>query len=211
MKGAQRHVARASHRGGGLGLVLLAYLGGGRWLAERVGPFVPGASSLVPPVLLLALCLPGWVRRSGGVVGAWRAATWPARTTIGWVVLAGFGCGALRLGPRAPEDVAAAVGIALLVPLAEESYFRGALLDELVRTHGKTSAVAAVSLLFALIHAPAPALRLLAMGALSVGLCCLVLATGTLRWAVLAHALWNTAALALGPGAMGAGGVDAHG
>ena len=52
---------------------------------------------------------------------------------------------------------------------------------------------------------------MLAMGALSVGLCCLVLATGTLRWAVLAHALWNTAALALGPGAMGAGGVDAHG
>lgn len=211
MDGAQRQVARAGHRGWVLGLVLLTYLGAGRWLAAWAAPLVAGASVLVPAVLLLALCLPGWVRRSGGVAGAWRGAFWPPRATIGGLVAVGAGYVALRVGQGSPEDAAAAVGIALLVPLAEELYFRGALLDELVRTHGRTSAVAAVALLFALIHAPAPPTRLLAMGVLSVGLCCLVLATGTLRWAVLAHALWNTAALALAPGAMGAGGADVHG
>jgi membrane protease YdiL (CAAX protease family) len=211
MDGAHHDAARVSRRGWGLALVLLAYLCAGRWLAERATPFVPGASSLVPPVLLLALCLPGWVRWSGGVSGARGAAFRIARATVLWVVAVGAGYGALRLGQGSPEDAAAAVGIALVVPLAEELYFRGALLDELVRTHGKTPAVAAVSLLFALTHAPAPLARLLAMGALSVGLCCLVLATGTLRWTVLAHAVWNTAALALAPAAMGAGGADAHG
>jgi membrane protease YdiL (CAAX protease family) len=145
--------------------------------------------------------------RSGRVARAFR----PACATIGWVVLAGFGYGASRLGQGAPGAAAAAVGIALVVPLAEELFFRGALLDELVRTHGRTMAVAAVALLFALTHAPAPPARLLAMGALSVGLSCLVLATGTLRWAVLVHALWNIAALALAPAAMSAGGADAHG
>jgi len=211
MDGAQRIVARVTHRGWILGLVLLAYLGAGRWLAERATPFVPGAGTLVPPLLLLALSLPGWACRRGGAVGAWRAALRPGRATIAGVVAAGAGYGALRLGQGALESAAAAVGIALVVPLAEELYFRGALLDELVRTHGRTSAVAAVALLFALTHAPAPPARLLAMGALSVGLSCLVLATGTLRGAVLVHALWNMVALALAPGALGAGGADAHG
>ncbi len=200
-----------SHRGWVLGLVLLTYLGAGRWLAARLGPFVPGAGTLVPPLLLLALCLPGWVGRPVGAASARRAALRPARATIAGVVAVGAGYGALRLAQGAHTDAAAAVGITLVVPLAEELYFRGALLDELVRTRGRTSAVAAVALIFALTHAPAAPARLLAMGALSVGLSGLVLATGTLRWAVLAHVLWNTASLALAPGALGAGGDDAHG
>jgi membrane protease YdiL (CAAX protease family) len=77
----------------------------------------------------------------------------------------------------------------VLVPAAEELYFRGLLLDHLRRASNGTTAAILVSVLFAILHVPQE--RHLPMAVLSVALCRVTLRSGSLLWAVVMHTIWN--------------------
>ena len=77
----------------------------------------------------------------------------------------------------------------VVVPLSEELYFRGLLLEHLRRGFSAVHAVVLCTLLFGLLHLPVGA-GLLA-GGLSLVACLLVLKTGSLVHAVQLHVAWN--------------------
>jgi membrane protease YdiL (CAAX protease family) len=94
------------------------------------------------------------------------------------------------LRPRGPLDLLASVGaIALLPAVCEEILLRGVVLPSLRPALGAAGAVAASSLLFALIH---DAYRMPFTFAVGLGLGALRVRTGSLVPPVLAHALLNT-------------------
>ncbi len=76
-----------------------------------------------------------------------------------------------------------------LVPLSEEFYFRGLLLDHLRRGFSALSATVLCSLLFALLHLPSGAI--IEAGLLSLVACVLVLKSGSLGYALQLHVAWN--------------------
>lgn len=77
----------------------------------------------------------------------------------------------------------------VIAPLFEEILFRGILLPVLARRFGVLAAVAAVSVLFALIHGHAPSLVTLFL--FSVVLCAGYLFTRSLTTSIVMHALFN--------------------
>jgi membrane protease YdiL (CAAX protease family) len=77
----------------------------------------------------------------------------------------------------------------LVVPLAEELYFRGLLLEHLCRGFSGVVAVLICSLLFGLLHLPVGATFV--TGGLSLLACILVLKSGSLIPAVQLHVTWN--------------------
>jgi len=77
----------------------------------------------------------------------------------------------------------------LLVPLIEEFYFRGVLLDHLCRGLSAVGAVVACSLLFAALHLPAGGA--LGAGLLSLLACLLVLRGGGWGYAFQLHVAYN--------------------
>ena len=77
----------------------------------------------------------------------------------------------------------------ILVPLAEEFYFRGLLLDHLRRGFRTLPAVVLCSVLFGVLHLPAEAA--IATGVLSLMACLAVVGGGTLACAVQLHVAWN--------------------
>jgi membrane protease YdiL (CAAX protease family) len=94
------------------------------------------------------------------------------------------------LRARGPLDLLASVGaIALLPAVCEEIVLRGVVLPSLRPALGAAGAVAASSLLFALIH---DAYRMPFTFAVGLGLGALRVRTGSLVPPVLAHALLNT-------------------
>jgi membrane protease YdiL (CAAX protease family) len=81
----------------------------------------------------------------------------------------------------------------LLVPLAEELFFRGLLLAELRRRCGSLVAVVLVTAVFAAMHVPMG--QHVPMGVLALVLCAVTLASGSVLWAIGLHAAWNTLAV----------------
>lgn len=80
--------------------------------------------------------------------------------------------------------------LVLLVPVAEEFYFRGLLLDHLRRGLGYVPAVLGCTFLFAVLHLPAGALLpMLVLGLVS----CILALKGSLAYAVQFHIAWNAA------------------
>ena len=77
----------------------------------------------------------------------------------------------------------------VIVPLSEELYFRGLLLDHLRRGFTATPAVLLCSLLFGLLHVPGGGSVLAAV--MSLLACLLVLKTGTLTYAIQIHVAFN--------------------
>lgn len=100
-----------------------------------------------------------------------------------------------------PPSLLEVTAVMLLVPLAEELYFRGAWLSILRFPLGAVGATLVVSAVFGLLHQSQG--QLLPMLVASCALCALTLWTRTLLWAVMLHATWNTLALVvrLAPGA----------
>jgi membrane protease YdiL (CAAX protease family) len=105
------------------------------------------------------------------------------------VVVVAFGL----LVPPSPTRFAPgpldALALLSVVPLAEETFFRGALLAFLQERLGTLWAVTVVSILFAVAHVPfgAPG----PMFVLSLLCCGAALAGRSVLWAVAVHALWN--------------------
>lgn len=93
-------------------------------------------------------------------------------------------------GIRARGAVAALV---VLVPLAEELFFRGLLLGELRRRWGSLAAVLLVTAVFAAMHVPMG--QQVPMGVLALVFCVITLASGSVLWAIGLHAAWNALAV----------------
>lgn len=130
---------------------------------------LPGPSRLGPGVALT----------TGGLLVAF-CAWWPG----GWRIVD-------------PTVAGEAAVLALLVPLAEELFFRGMLLTALSERWGGALGSVLVSLLFAWLHLPQGSSIALAMLGLSLVLCALALITRTTLWAVALHMGWNAAALCM--------------
>lgn len=86
-------------------------------------------------------------------------------------------------------------GLALqgLVPISEELFFRGLLLADLRRRWGGYGAAVLVTGIFAAMHAPMG--QHLPMAILSLLLCSLTLASGSVLWAIGLHVAWNSLAV----------------
>ncbi len=97
---------------------------------------------------------------------------WPAEQTLG-------------VPPSAVELGA----LVLLVPIAEEVFFRGGLLQSLRALLGATGATLVVSLSFGLLHYDQG--QQWTMLVASLVLCALTLHARTLLWAILLHGTWN--------------------
>jgi len=119
----------------------------------------------------------------------------PLAAIIGVMTIAVFVAAvALPSRPDArPCPFAEAMALILLVPVAEELYFRALLLDHLTRNLGRASAVVLASVLFGFLHWPQGMAG--AMVILSLVLCMVVLSSGGVIWAVALHVVWNAFAV----------------
>jgi|WetSurMetagenome_2_1015567.scaffolds.fasta_scaffold66879_3 membrane protease YdiL (CAAX protease family) len=99
-----------------------------------------------------------------------------------------------RLSFAVLDSFAQQCHLLLLVPISEELFFRGILLNHLKRGFGAVRAAILCSVLFAVLHIPQGS----AMEALvlSVFACLLVLHSGMLVYAVQLHIAWNSFVIA---------------
>jgi membrane protease YdiL (CAAX protease family) len=188
-------------RQGVLAGVLLIYL-----LVLKGCTMLPGfrvaslASAVLPSLWLLTASLVLWHRwhpTPALFSGGRHKAVW-AGLLAGSALLLVTGLTVLSQGNQGPAwqtaaPAATTAAMILLVPAAEEIYFRGLLLDHLKSSVGSLTAAALVSLLFGLLHLPSG--MSWPMTGLSLVLCLSVLVTGTVLWAVGFHLLWNVASL----------------
>ena len=83
----------------------------------------------------------------------------------------------------------------LLVPVAEELYFRGLLLEHLRQNIGKFGAIVCVSGLFGFMHSAQGIMSMMVI--LSIALCMTVLKTRNICWAIALHLGWNALSVTL--------------
>jgi membrane protease YdiL (CAAX protease family) len=155
------------------------------------------------PLLILPsleLLLGGWLfwrwRRP-----AWRLAGAGRHALVVGGVTAALSAGLLAVAALLPwratvgqASLIEAGALVLLVPLAEELYFRGLLFGHLVQTVGRLVAALLSSALFGLLHLPQGTAPV--MAGLSALLCLAVLLSGgSLLWAVGLHSSWNAASV----------------
>jgi membrane protease YdiL (CAAX protease family) len=179
---------RLRHEAISLGLILLATLA----LAalERRG-IVAGVGYVSSLVLLV---LSGWYKWQFGVTVRFLPSRgdrwmWPLVLSIALVaILMLAACIPFRQSRPGPSPLAL-LHLLVLVPLSEELYFRGLLLDHLRKTFNAVQATLLCSLLFAALHFPIEAAQ--ATGFLSLIACVFVLRSGTLAYALQLHIAWN--------------------
>lgn len=171
-----------------IGFVLLVYLvilqavtildqWGYRWLHL----------AMTPSLWLMGATL-FWVGRFAGNSGYYHAGSSSGRLRgIGVIIvslLLGYFIGASRLISLQPF-----VNLVILVPFAEEYFFRGLVFDHLVRNFGRFSGVMLVSALFAMLHAPQGIF--IQMFIFSVLLCLVTLKTKNVLVGSILHLVWN--------------------
>ena len=108
------------------------------------------------------------------------------------------------LPPTLAERATLLICVAIIVPLVEELFFRGALFAALGRVAGVTAALACSALAFTVSHAEPRSFAALSLVAVVLGI--LRLATGSLVPCLLLHASFNATTLLLlftGPGEIG--------
>jgi len=182
----------------------LAWLGGALLLyvaapilVERTGPawgmtILPGLALLAAMLVLLRRCPPQIIRLRGtGRVGG------PVVALLGTALVAYLA----YTRPDLPAytrtgDPVAAFALILLVPWAEELFFRGFLLDHLARNLGRAAALLATTLLFAGLHAPQGTLLPMLVLGFAAGLAALL--TRSAGWAIAVHLVWNACAVGTG-------------
>jgi membrane protease YdiL (CAAX protease family) len=179
-----------------LGLIVVAYLLGLQLIEGLPGPLATWARLTLPNLWLIgasAAVIRGRDQRIALTRGGRRAWILAAIAAVvaALVILAAVGWTPAG-GTRSPQHTAASLLVVLLVPAAEELYFRALLLDHLAQGVGRPLAALLVSALFGLLHH----LQGLAlpMAALSLALCGATLAAGSALWAVGLHVGWNALA-----------------
>src|SRR5512138_3721274 len=106
---------------------------------------------------------------------------------------------ATRPAQAEPCDSLQVLILVLVVPLAEEVYFRGVLFEHLRRLWGGVPAILLATIFFMLLHAGQGARAAIGVGALSLVCGAVTLVCTTVSWAVAVHAAWNALALVLTP------------
>lgn len=170
-------------------LALLAFLA--VTMGERL--VLPGQSSVLGPVVLLALAF--WHQRHFRVKMAWFRADEKSHDAAFGVMLLLllFLGGSLQATAWATQTRLAwrDLHLLLLVPLAEEYYFRGVLLSYVTRAHGRWSGAVAVTAFFGLLHLPLGADACASAAVLSALTAACLLRWGSLSMAVAVHIAWN--------------------
>ncbi|MBE2317050.1 CPBP family intramembrane metalloprotease [Solirubrobacter sp. CPCC 204708] len=87
--------------------------------------------------------------------------------------------------------IAYGVTICLIAPIVEELFFRGFMFGALAQRLGPWWGMAITGVVFAVGHAPAPAISLIALGVFGVGLCLLYWRTQSIVPCMALHALNN--------------------
>jgi len=154
-------------------------------------------------VLLAALALPGKGAFAWGTLFSGGRRPVPAALcTLSAVVLVLAFAGlwpAVGLPMDRPGLIQAALMLTL-IPLAEEAFFRGAMLALVRERRGAPLALIIVSVFFGLLHLPQGWPMALTMTVLSVVLCLVVFSSGSALWAVTLHVGWNAlASIRTGP------------
>jgi membrane protease YdiL (CAAX protease family) len=117
------------------------------------------------------------------------------RITVLLAPIIGFLCIVVLGRPESffPTEYVYVLNIAFIVPVAEEAFFRGILLDHLVRYNGKASALLLSSALFAVLHFSQGSF--IQMLTLAVVLGVVTLKTRRIMWAIGVHVAWNIVSL----------------
>jgi membrane protease YdiL (CAAX protease family) len=178
-----------------LAVIVLTYLVGLRLIDRLPGALAAWSRLTLPNLWLLgasAALIPGRDRRIALTRGGRRAWVLAGASVVvgALVVLAAICWEPGRRGSGA--RTAASLLIVLLVPAAEELYFRALLLDHLVQSTGRVAAALLCSALFGMLHAPQG--LALPMAVLSLVLCGATLASSSVLWAVALHLEWNALA-----------------
>ncbi|MCP4677305.1 MAG: CPBP family intramembrane metalloprotease [Deltaproteobacteria bacterium] len=183
---------------GGLGLVFLIYLGILRLGTTRLFGHFPWWQDIAPNLWLLSASLL-WISRFSISFKVSRGSTRTALGAIVTIVMAGLVIAMAALWPGKgtvgirPVPVADWLGLMLLVPVAEELFFRGLVLNHFIETlKMKTSAALVTSFLFGLAHMHQGSTILVAMILLSLLLSAITIATSSLIWPIAIHVGWNT-------------------
>jgi membrane protease YdiL (CAAX protease family) len=157
----------------------------------RITLFPRSLFTIVPGLLMLAMC---WVYtrwRPLAFSTAGRGEKWVMAGLLGIVAL--FGCFFPRQGFGENIGPSVALGLVVVVPFAEEIYFRGILFDHFRRTLGALPALLLSTLLFGgLHHDQGYVVSMIVLGLLAGGA---VLATKSVASAVAVHLAWNACAV----------------
>ena len=160
--------------------------------AQRPGIARPGLFLLSAACLLV---LGWWHMRRFGIAlslapARSRGWAWPAMFALGLLAMLILSA-CMPLDPKSGSvmSLAASLHLLLLVPLSEEFFFRGLLLDHLRRAFSPVRAILLCSLFFALLHLPVGSV--LVAGVLSLVGCALVLRSGGLGYTIQLHVAWN--------------------
>jgi membrane protease YdiL (CAAX protease family) len=175
-----------------LGLVLLGWLVASGLAKPIADHFCAGwVSAVFPPTVLvfgqLALERPARVLARLRLVKSGRPTLVAAWTMAGLLPPAAW----LWPTPAAAGALAHALPLVLLVPLAEELYFRGALLEHLHRNLGRWPAMVSSSALFGALHLPQGLLVAASMAGLAFPLAWAATRSGSVAWPIALHLLWN--------------------
>ncbi len=99
-----------------------------------------------------------------------------------------------QTNPATIQSICSSMLIILLVPLAEELFFRGFLLNLFQKKTGRIISMLIVSSLFGLLHLAQSVYIASAMAALSLISCGAVFISRSLLWAMILHIGWNASA-----------------
>lgn len=167
------------------------------WLARAIGGVVPW---LLPSGYLLTTTAM-WLWRTplqvmelgGGPRARWMALLTGILATA--VLVFSWWWPVHQEGSQLPQGIQLLQGLSLilLVPPAEELYFRGLLLDILTQLWGRAVAALVSSLLFGLMHWPQGLAIPMTVVALVLALA--ALASRSVLWAVAVHVCWNSLAV----------------
>lgn len=144
--------------------------------------------NMMPSLWLMGATL-FWVRRFAGNSDYYHAGSRSCWRAGIWIIIASLLLGCIIEFLLPLISLQPVVNLVILVPFAEEYFFRGLVFDHLVRNLGRLSSVLLVSLLFALLHAPQGIF--IQMFIFSVLLCLVTLKTKNVLASGTLHLGWN--------------------
>ncbi|MCP4600317.1 MAG: CPBP family intramembrane metalloprotease [Proteobacteria bacterium] len=181
----------------GLGVIFVTYLGILQLCTTSVLRYAQWLEIVVPNLWLISASV-FWIWRFGISFQVFRGAKHPALGTATNLTMVGLVVAMTVFWPDRGDigisaiEVVNWIGLLTLVPVAEELFFRGLLLDHFVgRLKINTAAALVTSVIFGFAHLPQGEIISITMIGLSLVLSAVVLATRSLAWPIAIHIGWN--------------------